>query len=51
MEVVEKRAQEKNAPLTVLHAKDISKLDGVEIGKHTQGLFFFLFSLIFVLYI
>lgn len=32
MEVVEKRAQEKNAPLTVLHASDISRLDGVEIG-------------------
>ncbi|KAI7896502.1 Mur ligase [Mucor mucedo] len=32
MEVVEKRAQEKNAPLTVLHARDVSKLDGVEIG-------------------
>lgn len=33
MKVVEQRAQEKNAPLTVLHAKDISKLEGVEIGK------------------
>lgn len=32
MEVVERRAQEKNAPLTILHAKDISKLEGVEIG-------------------
>ncbi|RCI03852.1 Folylpolyglutamate synthetase, partial [Rhizopus stolonifer] len=32
MEVVERRAQEKNAPLTVLHAKDNTKLDGVEIG-------------------
>ncbi|KAF1799047.1 Mur ligase [Mucor lusitanicus] len=32
MEVVERRAQEKSAPLTILHAKDISKLEGVEIG-------------------
>lgn len=32
MEVVERRAQEKNAPLTILHASDVSKLDGVEIG-------------------
>ncbi|CEP11744.1 hypothetical protein [Parasitella parasitica] len=32
MEVVERRALEKNAPLTTLYAKDISKLEGVEIG-------------------
>lgn len=32
MEVVEKRAAEKDAPLTILHAKDISHLEGVEIG-------------------
>jgi folylpolyglutamate synthase len=32
MKVVEQRAQEKNAPLTVLHTKDISKLKGIEIG-------------------
>lgn len=33
MEVVEKRAKEKNAPLTVVYAKDVSKLEGIEIGK------------------
>ncbi|KAI9487178.1 MAG: Mur ligase [Benjaminiella poitrasii] len=32
MQVVKKRAQEKNAPLTVIHASDISKLDGLKIG-------------------
>ncbi|KAG2235237.1 hypothetical protein INT48_004704 [Thamnidium elegans] len=32
MEVVVKRAQEKNAPLTVLYANQVSKLEGVEIG-------------------
>lgn len=32
MEVVIKRAQEKNAPLTVLYANQVSKLEGVEIG-------------------
>jgi folylpolyglutamate synthase len=38
MEVIEKRAQEKNAPLTVLHAKDISKLEGINIGKTNSAL-------------
>ncbi|KAI8971633.1 Mur ligase [Mycotypha africana] len=32
MEVIERRAREKNAPLTVLRASDISKLDNVEVG-------------------
>ncbi|KAI8329020.1 Mur ligase [Choanephora cucurbitarum] len=32
MDVVKKRAEEKKAPLTVLYAKDISKLDHIEIG-------------------
>lgn len=32
MEVVERRAQEKNAPLTILHADQISVLDNVKIG-------------------
>lgn len=32
MEVVKKRAEEKNAPLTILHASQVSKLDHVEIG-------------------
>ncbi|KAI7858897.1 Mur ligase [Circinella umbellata] len=32
MTVIEERAKEKNAPLTVLHAKDIEKLKGVKIG-------------------
>lgn len=37
MAVVEERAKEKNAPLTVLHAKDVSKLDGIEIGKNDHS--------------
>lgn len=32
MEVVEKRAKDKNAPLTVLHADQVSLLDGIPIG-------------------
>ncbi|KAI7901950.1 Mur ligase [Cokeromyces recurvatus] len=32
MEVVKKRAQEKNAPLTIVHAKDICKLDDIKLG-------------------
>ena len=32
MAVIEERAKEKNAPLTVLHAKDTEKLKGVKIG-------------------
>ncbi|KAI9271418.1 Mur ligase [Sporodiniella umbellata] len=32
MEVVERRAKEKNAPLTILYSKQISELNGVEIG-------------------
>jgi folylpolyglutamate synthase len=32
MDVIKSRAAEKNAPLTILHANEISKLDGIEIG-------------------
>ncbi|KAI9269255.1 Mur ligase [Phascolomyces articulosus] len=32
MAVIEERAKEKNAPLTILHAKDIEKLKGVKVG-------------------
>lgn len=33
MEVIKQRAEEKKAPLTILHADQISRLNDVEIGK------------------
>lgn len=33
IQVVQQRAQEKNAPLTILYKSQVSNLNGIEIGK------------------